>query len=171
MKTYHPLLLLFTALLTMNVHCEKDEPRPPDQLPPYTQTGANTIGCLVNGRVFIPNKNDLYGYSFGYYQDELTFYIDRNSERVYIGIWDKTVTDTGIYDLTYVNAQKNIFYRWTDKTIVREFRTNNLHAGKLYIQYWDKQHHIMAGTFYFDAITGDSSIVHITEGRFDMIYN
>jgi hypothetical protein len=168
MKTYHQLLLLFTALLTMNVHCEKDETTPPDQLPPYTQTGANTLGCLVNGRVFIPREHDLTGKYFGWYDDDLTLYIDRNGERVYIGIWDKTVTDTGAYDLTYVNAQKNVFYL---PAFGGGFRTNPLHTGKLHIQYWDKQKHIMAGTFYFDAIGDDSSIVHITDGRFDMIYN
>ncbi|MBX7204194.1 MAG: hypothetical protein K1X81_02110 [Bacteroidia bacterium] len=169
MKIHHQLLLLFTALLTMNVHCEKDETTPPDQLPPYSQIGANTMGCLVNGRVFIPREHDLYGYSFEYYKNDLTLYIDRKGERVYIGIWDKTVTDTGAYDLTYKGTQREVYY--LPPPYAPGFQTNPLHTGKLHIRYWDKQHHIMAGTFYFDAIGDDSSIVHITDGRFDMIYN
>ncbi len=168
MKIQLTLLLSVVALLTLNLHCEKDETTPPDQLPPYTQIGANTIGCMVNGRVFIPIKHDLYGFSFGWYKDDLELYIDRKGERVYIAISDKTVTDTGVYDLTYVNAQKNIFYL---PEFGGGFKTNPMHTGQLHIQYWDKQRHIMAGTFYFDAISDDSSIVHITDGRFDMIYN
>ena len=34
--------------------CKKTKTDPEDQLPPATQTGANTFGCLVNGKVYIP---------------------------------------------------------------------------------------------------------------------
>ena len=165
-------LLVASALLTLNLHCEKDETTtPPDQLPPYTQIGANTLGCLVNGRVFIPIKNDLYGYSFEYYQNDLTLYIDRDGERVAIGIWDKSVTDTGEYDLTYIAGKREVFYRYKLGIASYYYITNPGHTGKLHIRYWDKQKHIMAGTFVFDAIGVDSGVVHITEGRFDMVYN
>ena len=48
------LLLLPLALLG----CKKDDPKPEDQLPPATRTGANTFGCLVNGQAWTPNGND-----------------------------------------------------------------------------------------------------------------
>ena len=41
---------------------------PVDQLPPETQTGANTFGCLVNGKVFIPKDSGLNPYLTCYYQ-------------------------------------------------------------------------------------------------------
>ena len=58
MKTCHQLLLLFTALLTMNVHCEKDDPQvdfinSQNQLPPITTSGANTFGCTLNGKNWV----------------------------------------------------------------------------------------------------------------------
>ena len=51
-----PLLLLVLTL--MSTKCEKEKPEP--TLPPATQTGANTFGCKVNGKVYIPNGNIYY---------------------------------------------------------------------------------------------------------------
>ena len=43
------ILLLF-AIIFFN--CENNDPE--EQLPPITQTGENTFGAIVNGKVFIP---------------------------------------------------------------------------------------------------------------------
>ncbi|CAN1546190.1 hypothetical protein MCETHM1_01966 [Flavobacteriaceae bacterium] len=47
-------LLIAIALLTS---CDKDGQifAGNDQLPPETQTGAYTVGCLVNSKVFLPH--------------------------------------------------------------------------------------------------------------------
>lgn len=50
MKT---ILILCTAFLFAACACTKKAEK---QLPPATQTGANTFGCTLNGQVFIPNK-------------------------------------------------------------------------------------------------------------------
>ena len=49
------LILLFTIPL-LALKCNNDpEPNDPiDQLPPITQTGENTFGCLVDGEVWLP---------------------------------------------------------------------------------------------------------------------
>ena len=52
MKPYLPLL---AALLGLG-QCTKDDPEA--SLPPATQTGANTFGCLVNGQVWTPKGNN-----------------------------------------------------------------------------------------------------------------
>jgi len=55
-------LFLKTTLLLFAItffNCEDNEPE--DQLPPITQTGSNTFGAIVNGRVFVPK--DKTGYS------------------------------------------------------------------------------------------------------------
>ncbi len=58
MKTlFLKTVLLFFALTFSN--CENNDPQ--DQLPAITQTGANTFGCLIEGRVFI--TKDKTGYS------------------------------------------------------------------------------------------------------------
>jgi hypothetical protein len=57
------LLFLFATLLTL-FSCSKDDnksQKPIDQLPPATQVGANTAGCLVNGEAFLPKGTSLGG--------------------------------------------------------------------------------------------------------------
>ena len=57
MKTlFLKTVLLFFALTFSN--CENNNPQ--DQLPAITQTGANTFGCLVEGRVFVPKDSEGY---------------------------------------------------------------------------------------------------------------
>ena len=53
------LMLLATVFFTA---CNKDDSFPPgtseiDKLPPLTTVGANTVGCLVNGKAFLPFGN------------------------------------------------------------------------------------------------------------------
>ena len=50
------LLLLTTFTLSC---CNKDNDKPKteiDQLPPITKIGANTAGCIINGKVLIPKN-------------------------------------------------------------------------------------------------------------------
>tara|TARA_R110002073_G_C9371447_1_gene572214 strand:+ start:845 stop:1168 length:324 start_codon:yes stop_codon:yes gene_type:complete len=55
-------VLLFLAFTLIN--CSKKDNLitlvEEDQLPPITQTGANTFGCLINGKVFIPKDKTGY---------------------------------------------------------------------------------------------------------------
>lgn len=37
--------------------CSKDDNKSPNQLPPETQTGANTFGAIINGQVMIPRNS------------------------------------------------------------------------------------------------------------------
>ena len=51
-------LFLKTAFLCFSLtftHCENNDPQ--DQLPPITQTGANTFGAIVDGNVFVPKTS------------------------------------------------------------------------------------------------------------------
>ena len=52
---------IFLATLLL-VGCSKEEPSPPQdplaKLPPETQTGANTFGCIINEQVFYPRDGE-----------------------------------------------------------------------------------------------------------------
>ena len=51
------LLLLFLTTFALSCCNKDDNPKPKtelEKLPPATQTGANTAGCLVNGVAFLP---------------------------------------------------------------------------------------------------------------------
>ncbi len=55
-----PTPLLLAALLGLS-QCKHKNPgpaKPEDQLPPATQTGAHTFGCLLNGQPWTPSGND-----------------------------------------------------------------------------------------------------------------
>ncbi len=51
------LLFLLLTFFTLSC-CNKDDDKPIaeiDKLPPVTQTGANTFGCLLDGQAFLPS--------------------------------------------------------------------------------------------------------------------
>ena len=48
------LLACLFSLLLSAPHCKKDR----FELPPETTTGANTFGCKVNGKVFVPRDGN-----------------------------------------------------------------------------------------------------------------
>ncbi|MCC6289338.1 MAG: hypothetical protein IT249_15775 [Chitinophagaceae bacterium] len=55
MKHYSFLLFCFLfSLLLLSSRCKKDR----FELPPETTTGANTFGCKVNGKVFVPRDGN-----------------------------------------------------------------------------------------------------------------
>jgi len=52
-----PTLFLLIVGLILITSCDKDDDQNPlDKLPPITQNGAQTFGCLINGKPFIPPK-------------------------------------------------------------------------------------------------------------------
>src|SRR5690554_1979895 len=58
MKTLFYYAVLFFSLTACNK--DDDQPQDPiDQLPPVTQTGANTFGCLINGEPFVVTNTSL----------------------------------------------------------------------------------------------------------------
>lgn len=50
-------LIYILSFITLTA-CNKDDntETPQDQLPPITTTGANTAGCIINGKVLIPKN-------------------------------------------------------------------------------------------------------------------
>ena len=49
------LLLLFIMMLA---GCSTDSNSPEDGLPPETKTGANTFGCLIDGKILLPRNGN-----------------------------------------------------------------------------------------------------------------
>ncbi len=98
-----PTPLLLAALLSLS-QCKKNDLTPEEQLPPETQTGANTFGCLVNGQVWQPGGNDgtsnysVY-YDYSYAQGTLsvaTYRLTGNgSDEQIIGLGSDSLRTTG----------------------------------------------------------------------------
>jgi hypothetical protein len=58
MKNEIFLIITILVAYAFFAACEKEKPH----LPPETQTGANTFGCYINGKLFVP-KNTIFGRS------------------------------------------------------------------------------------------------------------
>ncbi|MBO0356924.1 hypothetical protein J0X19_03115 [Hymenobacter sp. BT186] len=75
--------ILLAALLGLS-QCKQDAPSPLSQLPPATQTGANTFGCLVNGKPWTPQGySGAANYSVSYDRVSTGGVLDVRAYRIY----------------------------------------------------------------------------------------
>lgn len=152
---------------------ETPPPNPVDLLPPATQTGENTFGCLLDGEVFLPgsgiNPLDCV-YQFvdgGYYFALQANKRDDNYSLIgiSIGTIHLEIQENVTYELTTKtegNAVGGYFFKYNWKY------TDEYYVGELTITKLDFNNHIVSGTFWFDIKDSQGKIHHIREGRFDM---
>lgn len=159
-------------LTTFTLSCcnnEDDKPQNPiDQLPPATQTGANTFGCLINGEPFVVSNtsNQTAIYQGGVLQ--IGGGIDNSimDKRISINISAPINLNTP-YDLTlfpnnlaiFVNNGEGCYYDYDHTT-----------SGTLTITKFDQTNFIISGTFNFSTQTNECENINITNGRFDLQY-
>lgn len=182
---YFPIFLLLVFGLN---GCSNDDDAPKDpisQLPPATQTGENTIGCLVNGEPLLPkgslgqNRQCFYQLVDGEYYFGLSFSYDKQDIQKSLSIFFSKIQLSEqfyIIDKDVVNNPDFIggagYYYYTTNFFEGgdEYVTNNNITGEFKITKLDEENFIISGTFWFDAINDNGEIIHITEGRFDMQY-
>lgn len=186
MKITLSLLLLAVTLLS-SCHPEPLPQNPPfvpidyTVLPPATQEGKNTFGCLVNGEVWVP-RVPLFALTY------------RDKEAT---VWEKDSSGTGLVVTNLVDIEKGaddwfvfsfgktafkaktlcgheIFANFRTqgskyyRSDLRETQTNCVIVSKI-----DSVRNIISGTFnltlYHDS-TNLNDKIEITEGRFDLLY-
>ncbi len=164
---------IFLLVCLMGAGCEKDEE---PQLPPITQSGKDTFGCLVNGEIWLPESTisfpaipkisaelkseDKYriwkfgasqgassSFYFGIYEDSL--------KEGKINIPVDELNDIGLYFFSKKFEKASFFWR-------KEL------PGELFITKLDTVNMILSGTFWFDAINMLNETVNIRDGRFDL---
>ena len=156
--------------------CSKEEncDNPVDCLPPITQTGARTFGCLINDKPFSPRGSQLGGptlqidyriyegmYHFGISGDN-----NKTHKSVLIKIQDENkLIENKIYDLQ--DYQEDINY---GRYLISgpDYQTNSDNTGEVIFSKIDLDSGIMAGTFWFDAVNNEGEIIKIRNGRFDL---
>lgn len=182
------LLFLLVTVLTLSC-CDKDEKptNPIDQLPPATQTGANTAGCLVDGKAFLPKGSSLGGPTLScfYQQNQSGYHLglgiadkrNGNIKAVNISLNPNQLTENTTYHLVaIVNGSANYNSNFGEYTIYsnttndNKFTTTNTYIGELKITKLNVKQRIISGTFWYDAVNTDGAKVEIREGRFDMRY-
>ena len=175
------LLFLATFVLSCSHHHNDDMPTSEiDKLPPATQTGANTAGCLVNGVAFLPKGYLVTGNLVCNYIDGKDFVLAINeniNDRIRSIIVTSSNTElhnnlgiTFPLNIMQNNSKYGEYYIYnTDFTQIHYTTTSTIN-GELKITYHNFNNAIISGTFWFDAINSNGEIVKVREGRFDMHY-
>jgi len=168
--------LLLAALLGLS-QCQKSDPGPADQLPPATQTGANTFGCLVNGQVWTPRGyNGTSNYSIVYDSNlnngnfDLMSYrypdASNNLQSIALNILSNASLGSHSFQNNYntqsgFNNTKTNCY-WSSRDSATTYR-----RGSLIITRLDLKAGIISGTFDFTLYRPGCDSVRVTQGRFD----
>jgi hypothetical protein len=170
------LFIVLASLLLSQCQLFKKEVKP--ELPPETQEGKRTMGCKVDGEIWLPeySSRPIFGrreynvaYNGSFYG--ISIYADRRLETaISIGVYK--VNGPGTYDLYKFISQDPSGYKLITRSIYKDktgdFYTDSLHTGKVTITKLDRQKAVISGTFYFDAYNKKTGkVVKITEGRFD----
>ena len=135
-------------------------------LPAATHTGVNILACKVNGKVYVVSGGKSRGISFTNLGVAYTAYGDSN---MYISslaedpsfslqMGGKFNFATGTYPIATTPYLQGALYN--------QYMTDSAHGGSITYTYYDGN--ILAGTFAFDVAAGNDSVIHITEGRFDL---
>lgn len=168
---------LFPLLLILMLSCSDDNSKPKselDKLPPATQTGENTFGCLLDGKAFLPgggiNPLDcVYQYVDGGYYFALQGN-RRNSLNHLISIAIATENLEIEEGLTYQlrqQSQGNAYGRFSYSA--QPTFTSEIYTGELIITQLTPT--TVSGTFWFDIVDYEGNLREIREGRFDMEYS
>lgn len=177
------LILIFAIAFLFN-SCDKDLFQGNDQLPAATQTGARTVGCLVNGKVFLPHKEGINSPINCFYQPDENgdYYFNitcadfRKSTPIGFSVQNRK--SNLVAGNTYI-LNKNLINNGDfeggggnyDIGVDNRYFTNNLMTGELKITKVDLTKGIISGTFWFDAVNDKGEKVEIREGRFDWGFN
>jgi hypothetical protein len=154
-------------------------------LPPITQTGANTFGCLVNGEVWVPRVDIL---AFDPTRHDMIATVNESngtgSGRIGCTLLD---LDLGQDDWLQITLGPTFFQAVQNcDPIVGVSAQLNIRPGQWYqssyhsssdncvtITRIDTANNIISGTFQFvlyNDFTNLNDKITITEGRFDMPY-
>ena len=174
--------LLFLFLSFLVVACNNDDgndspQNPADALPPATQTGEGTFGCLIDGEPFFPSRfgGDRPSAFYQFVRGAFTLGISASrgggtdTQAIGLGALDVEGLEEQIYFLT--SEESGNFsgrYNIGGGGVLRA-RTTEENPGTLTITNFTGE--IISGTFEFIVLDNDGSEIRITDGRFDLKYS
>ena len=190
---------IFLLSIIFLTSCSKDNTTeiPQDQLPPITTTGANTAGCIINGKVIIP-KNTInstsgfpaYGLRIGagvnfhppiigddYFFVKIVDFKSNPSIVLWIQV-NNLLAGVGTYNLgaatgnffSYSPANPFILYEICTDINNCKVYYSELNSGTIVFSRFDYYGGIYSGTFKGLLTNQNNSAdkVQITNGRFDI---
>ena len=171
------LLLPFVFSLVI-ISCQKKV----DELPPATDTGANTFGAKVNSQMWVPADAPFPGAAkleASYFPSGVRIRarnLASSPTETEFEFFIKNLDAPGTYPLNattqiYPNQTGSYGYYILRKlNPMNEWVTSATIGGAVNITKNDTVNHIISGTFQFDAVNmyGTPDTLHVTEGRFDI---
>lgn len=165
------LLLLITCFTLSSCNNDDNNCQGIDCLPPATQTGAGTFGCLVNGKPYVDNSgnfNCFYQFVDGEYyfgiRGRKIFIIDQ------IGIGsEKKNIETGV-NITLTSQQDGSFYGRVSFNCSNCLGATTIDEdpGIIVFTRLDFENNIVSAIFEFTITDPNTGVVYeITDGRFD----
>lgn len=160
-------VILFTGLL-IGPSCKKS-PIPV----------VSSISATVNGQPYHNSSctSCLQGLGIAdYFSDNV---VNINSEMIASGfvrlnLTVQNVTGLGSYSLSLMSATSSFasYKLYPTGQTTTTYVTDATHSGTIVITKFDTVHHIISGTFQFDAVnsTNSSDVVHVTNGQFTILY-
>lgn len=160
------------------------------QLPQFTQTGAQKMGCLINGRGWIPDTRDngsiprLKPVSVSFNASRqlvFSFYRQREPDDQSMVIYIKNFSGVGFYEINKISdfafpgytGSLDAYCYFDDRKANKQYITNPAYTGSVNVVYYDTASRIVSGTFQFKAqnMNGTQDSIIVTDGRFDCKIN
>ncbi|SDF17521.1 DUF6252 family protein [Epilithonimonas hungarica] len=170
-------LLFFTLLSIGLLSSCKDDEQDQNVLPEATQSGKNTAGALINGKVWVATTKKLNSNNDGTYCEKLNenYLIkldlrknpDRYTESIYLIVSIPNLEINQTYEVINQTPDDGYNYATYISNDKVSYSSNPNNSGRIKITRLDLQNQIVSGTFEFKAKDSNGNIVTITEGRFD----
>ena len=186
---------LILALFLLLIGCSSDS-NPEDGLPPETKTGANTFGCLINGKLLVPRSgnNDIvnplsgatlwggYPNVFDYFELEIIDYKSAKKTSLLLHMHNVVNSGIGQYTIDESNGMENVdgLNHTYLHCVVFDKNTNSYqqyvsfeNSGTLTVKRLtvdSNNGNIISGTFNCKLrnIQNSNDEIEITNGRFDV---
>jgi hypothetical protein len=166
---------------------------PVDQLPAATQVGANTFGCLINGKAFTNGGSAFSGNNlacfYGYFYTTtptspysgFSFLLNASDLRNTCNITGITIAydslemqqgNTYLMGTLKAGQGNGQYLRYPCGASDSAFTTSDTTTmGQLNLTRLDQGSQIASGTFWFNVINSEGDTVKITDGRFDVYFS
>lgn len=166
-------------LLVIFISCKKEV----TELPPATQTGANTFGAKVDGEIWVPQKNAVFPGAAILEAKKMPnndLYINARNfanspNETEFEIYLKEMTATGVYQLNttvgYPSTAANyVYFVKRNVTPQNEWMSSATYTGTVTITTYNTTERFVSGTFQLQAINlyNAPQPMTISEGRFDV---
>ena len=148
----------------------------PDKLPPVTMEGKNTFGCLINGKIFVPNgplgQPGLHA-EISSHADTVTLIIYASNTAtkkvLNVAIYDTPTLQAGkVYDLKNSTAQ----VQYIDYENSKSCTYDSVEEGYITLSKFELTESIISGTFQIRLLRNNcTDVIDVRQGRFDTRIN